>query len=118
MGSAHRPMMRRQAAAALMLFPLLLLLQLLLLIPAATAAAATISSPPQQLPHRAASADVSWPAFLRRHDMVWSWSAANNSTWPAAWQTAAWCGNGLHGLSPLLDRASGRMRFEVARTDI
>ena len=46
---------------------------------------------------------VSWSEFLPRHDMVWSWTAEDNRTWPSSFGTAAWCGNGLHGLSPLVD---------------
>jgi len=49
--------------------------------------------------------------------MVWKWSSARK-TWPASWQTAAWCGNGLHGLSPLVDNATGHLRFDVARADV
>jgi hypothetical protein len=50
--------------------------------------------------------------------MVWSWTAEDNRTWPSSFGTAAWCGNGLHGLSPLVDRATASLRFEVARTDV
>ena len=65
----------------------------------------------------AASADVDMGRFLPRHDMVWEWNAARES-WPRSWQTAAWCGNGLHGISPLVDNATAHLRFEVARTDV
>ena len=84
---------------------------------AAVPAAPVTAAPPAPIT-ASATANVSWPEFLRRHDMVWAWEGGDNRTWPASWQTAAWCGNGVHGLSPLVDHATAGLRFEVARTDV
>ena len=64
-----------------------------------------------------ATSAVVWHDFLSQHDLVWSWDA-RNETWPSSWETAAWLGNGLHGLSPMVDPLLGQMRFEIARTDV
>ena len=61
--------------------------------------------------------DVQWESFLSRHDMRWSWSR-DPRTWPSSWETAAWLGNGLHGLSPFVEAATGTLRFELGRADV
>lgn len=94
---------------------LLQLLAIVLLPALPLAGCRSASAPPQQ--QRAVS-NVSWAGFLPRHDMVWAWSGTDNRTWPASFGTAAWCGNGLHGVSPLVDHSTGLLRLEVARTDV
>ena len=64
-----------------------------------------------------AQSSVHWGPFLSQHDLVWTWSS-DPASWPSSWETAAWVGNGLHGLSPMVDPASGGLRFEVARADV
>ena len=59
--------------------------------------------------------ETDWPAFLRRHDMMWRFNESK-STWPSTFETAAWTGNGVYGLSPMF--VDGSLRFEIGRTDV
>ena len=64
-----------------------------------------------------ATSAVEWPAFLLRHDLSWEWSA-DPASWPSSWASAAWLGNGLHGISPMIDPWTGNLRFEIGRADV
>jgi hypothetical protein len=52
-----------------------------------------------------------------RHDLKWSWGA-NETTWPSVYQLAAYTGNGLYGVTAMVDAGGASLRFDVARTDV
>jgi hypothetical protein len=68
------------------------------------------------LPFQSVKFAVDWPTFLRRHDMLWRWNSSE-ATWPSSFETAAWTGNGVYGLAPLVD-GPNVLRFEIARSDV
>lgn len=80
--------------------------------PASGAAAADADAAP-----RWPASGVDWRAFLQRHDLVWRWRA-HDSTWPSVYQLAAWTGNGLFGVTAMVDSGGHALRFDVARTDV
>ena len=44
--------------------------------------------------------------------------AHTHSTWPSVYQLAAWTGNGLYGVTAMVDQGGQSLRFDVARTDV
>ena len=52
-----------------------------------------------------------------RHDLKWSWGA-NETTWPSVYQLAAYTGNGLYGVTAMVDAGGASLRFDGARTDV
>lgn len=90
------------------LFPRLLLL-LGLLAPAALSAKspATATAPsPDTL-----RADIYWPAFLARHDLVWE-------DLPWQWNEGAFLGNGQLGVVAYATLADNRFDFHLGRADV
>eukprot|EP01045_Picozoa_sp_COSAG04_P003533 COSAG04_NODE_145_length_22925_cov_10.043459_3_plen_491_part_00 len=61
--------------------------------------------------------DVDWAAYLERHDLTWAWDE-RDSTWPSVYQLAAFTGNGLYGVTAMVDHGGRSLRFDVARTDV
>jgi hypothetical protein len=62
-------------------------------------------------------ADVDWLRFLERHDLTWRWNSSE-ATWPSVYQLAAFTGNGLYGVTAMVDSGGQSLRFDVARTDV
>jgi hypothetical protein len=61
-------------------------------------------------PAAPASPRIDWPAFLARHDLVWS-------RLPTEWQEGAFLGNGLLG-AMVYGEGKNLLSFEVSRTDL
>jgi len=55
--------------------------------------------------------DIDWPAFLARHDLVWTRT-------PRAWGEGAFTGNGLIGTNTFLTADGRYLRWHVGRSDV
>jgi hypothetical protein len=75
------------------------------------ASAAALGVLPAPTMAQAATAPIDWPAFLARHDMVWS-------RLPKAWDEGPFLGNGMMGAQLYYDEAADALRLDVQRSDV
>jgi len=57
------------------------------------------------------TAQVDWPKFMARHDLVWE-------KLPVRWEESPYLGNGNMGSMLYVDEKSNRLRLQVFRVDV